>query len=103
MVTQHGQLSQELMAVLRQNPAPLKPFELLDQNEQLINEQTFKDKWSFVFFGYTSCPDICPTTLQVLNSVTDILASKNEALLQNTQVVFVSVDPERDTTAKLAD
>jgi protein SCO1/2 len=103
IVIQGSSPPQELLGVLRAEPKPLKSFELVDQNGRLINEQVFKDKWSLVFFGYTSCPDICPTTLNVLNVVMGILGKGDGALLSDTQVVFVSVDPERDTTARLAD
>jgi protein SCO1/2 len=94
---------QALQGVLRPEPRSLKPFELVDQNESLINEEIFKNKWSFVFFGYMSCPDVCPVTLHVLNTVTDMLKKKDAELLLDTQVIFVSVDPARDTADKLLD
>lgn len=93
----------ELVGVLRPAPKMLKPVELIDQNGAVADTRIFKDKWSFVFFGYTSCPDICPTTLHVLNAVTDMLAKDNAELSADTQVVFISVDPMRDTVADLAD
>lgn len=93
----------ELVGVLRPAPKMLKPVELIDQNGAEVNTQLFKDKWSFVFFGYTSCPDICPTTLHVLNAVTEMLGKDNAELLPDTQVVFISVDPGRDTVTDLAD
>ena len=94
---------QELMGVLRAEPRQINSFELTNQNGQIINEHMFDDKWSLVFFGYTSCPDICPTTLHVLNAVMDRLGKEQDGLLLDTQVVFVSVDPERDTADSLAD
>ncbi|MDT8452681.1 MAG: SCO family protein [Gammaproteobacteria bacterium] len=93
----------ELVGVLRPAPKILKPVKLIDQNGAVSITRLFKDKWSFVFFGYTSCPDICPTTLHVLNTVTDMLGKDNAELLPDTQVVFISVDPMRDTVADLAD
>ena len=54
-------------------------------------------RWSFIFFGYTHCPDVCPTTLSVLNSV----ARKLEGRKDQVQFVFISIDPERDTPEKL--
>lgn len=60
----------------------------------------FKNKWSILFFGFTNCPDICPTTLQTLKNVKRDL-EQNE-LWQNYQVIMVSVDPERDTPEQLA-
>ena len=103
VVLQQSNPPQELVGVLRPEPRSLKSFELVDQKGSSINEQMFKDKWSFVFFGYTSCPDICPTTLHVLNSVTAMLTEKEEKLLLDTQVVFISVDPARDSIDMLAD
>lgn len=93
----------ELVGVLRPAPKMLKPVELIDQNGAVANTQLFKDKWSFVFFGYTSCPDICPTTLHVLNAVTNMLGKEKAELLPDTQVIFISVDPMRDTVTDLAD
>ncbi|MCW8831504.1 MAG: SCO family protein, partial [Gammaproteobacteria bacterium] len=78
-------------------------FELVDQKGGPVNEHMFKDKWSFVFFGYTSCPDICPTTLHVLNTVTEKLAVQDRTLLLDAQVVFISVDPDRDNLDMLAE
>ena len=103
IVMQQSNPPQELMGVLRPDPRSLKPFELVDQKGDSINEQMFKNKWSFVFFGYTSCPDICPTTLHILNAVTEKLAKKDNELLLDAQVVFVSVDPERDKVEMLDD
>jgi protein SCO1/2 len=57
-------------------------------------------KWSFVFFGYTFCPDVCPTTLAAFRDVHARLAD-TPALFSNVQFVLVSVDPERDTPARL--
>ena len=54
-------------------------------------------KWSIVFFGYTFCPDFCPTTLTTLGQTMTVLGPK----AQNTQVVFITVDPARDTPAAL--
>ena len=94
---------QALQGVLRPDAKLITEFELIDQKGNPVNQHLFKDKWSLVFFGYTSCPDICPTTLHILNSVMKLLGDKEEKLLRNTQVVFVSVDPERDSVEMLAD
>jgi protein SCO1/2 len=71
-------------------------FELIDTNAQPITEAIFNDKWSLVFFGYTHCPDVCPITLQVMKDVVARLEEQNEPV---PQIVFVSVDPVRDTSA----
>jgi len=68
---------------------------LYDQNAQTIHEQNLLGKWSLVFFGYTYCPDVCPTTLVELNRA----AANIEG--DNFQVVLVSVDPQRDTPEQL--
>lgn len=89
----------ELEGVLRPEFKQLQPFKLTDHNSTPFNETRLKGKWTFVFFGYTYCPDICPTTLAVLNSVQ---SSVDDATPADMQVLFVSVDPERDTSKTLA-
>ena len=86
----------ELQGVLRPEPKPLRTFELSDQYRQAFDLERLKGKWSFVFFGYTYCPDICPTTLSALTGVVKQLQEDPQGLT-NIQVVFVSVDPQRDT------
>jgi len=76
----------------------LAPFTLVDHNNEVFNETTLRQRWSFLFFGYTHCPDVCPTTLSVLNSV----AQRLQDVDADIRFVFISVDPERDTPEKLA-
>ena len=76
----------------------IKPFELIDHHGQLFTKEALNNKWSLVFFGYTSCPDICPTTLQNLNFIYGDL----KAIAQNSQVLLVSVDPQNDSQEKLS-
>jgi protein SCO1/2 len=76
----------------------LAPFALVDHNNEEFNETTLRNRWSFLFFGYTHCPDVCPTTLSVLNSV----AQRLQDVEADIRFVFVSVDPERDTPEQLA-
>ena len=92
----------ELEGVLRPDFRLLHPFKLTDHNGAVFNEKRLQKKWTLVFFGYTSCPDICPATLYVLNSVQGLLEDETGEVPANMQVVFISVDPERDTTEKLA-
>lgn len=73
------------------------PFQLVDQDGRAVDQGVLKGKWSVVFFGFTYCPDVCPTTLQTLSLAQDQLGPK----ARNLQVVFVTVDPERDTPAQL--
>lgn len=73
------------------------PFQLVDQTGRAVDQRVLKGKWSVVFFGFTFCPDVCPTTLQTLALAQDQLGPK----AKDFQVIFVTVDPERDTPAQL--
>ena len=95
---QYGKLPQPEHALYYQQARVVKPFELTDHQGQAFTKEQLKDKWSLVFFGYTSCPDVCPTTLQNLGFVFDDL----KAIADNSQVLLVSVDPHRDTQDKLS-
>ncbi|MGX1691882.1 SCO family protein [Brevundimonas naejangsanensis] len=75
------------------------PFTLTDQDGQVVTEKILEGKWSLVFFGFTYCPDYCPTTLGVLNAVQERMGDKAKDL----QIVFISIDPERDTPQMLKD
>lgn len=75
------------------------PFTLTNQNGQVVDQSILEGKWSLVFFGFTYCPDYCPTTLGVLNAVQERMGDKAKDL----QIVFISVDPERDTPQMLKD
>jgi protein SCO1/2 len=72
----------------------LPDFELIDHNGQALGKAQLRDKWSLMFFGYTHCPDICPTSLQTLSEMMN--AIEDADLRRVLQVIFVSVDPERD-------
>ena len=74
------------------------PFELTDQNGNKVTDKTFRGRHTLVFFGFTNCPDICPAGLQLIAAALDKLGPK----AANVTPIFVSVDPERDTPAKLA-
>ena len=76
-------------------PNALPDFSLLDQSGELVNADTFRGQWDLVFFGFTNCPDICPTTLQTLASAKRELIDAGVDELP--RIVLVSVDPERDT------
>lgn len=71
-------------------------FELLDANGKPFRLSDQSGKIVLLFFGYTACPDICPTTLAELNMALNAIPAKAESV----QVVFVSVDPDRDTPQK---
>ena len=82
-------------------PKPLTDFALTDHNNRVFDLASLKGKWSFLFFGFTHCPDVCPTTLAVLAHTRDNIA-KNRVGAENIQFVFISVDPNRDTAGKLS-
>ena len=75
------------------------PFQLVDQEGRPVDESLLEGKWSLVFFGFTYCPDFCPTTLAALEATKQRLGDKAKDL----QIVFISVDPERDTPQALKD
>lgn len=75
------------------------PFQLVDQNSRAVTDQDFKGKPFVVFFGFTNCPDICPTTLFEISEVLKRLGPDAD----KTAALFISVDPERDTPEKLKD
>ena len=81
---------------------PITGFDLIDYNRQRFDASRFKGRWTFMFFGYTNCPDVCPTTLLVMKSVWAKLPTEAKAA-PAPQMVFVSVDPDRDTPARLKD
>ncbi len=82
-------------------PIPLQTFNLNDHEGNSFSPVNLLGYWTFVFFGYTNCPDVCPMALVDLNAVYDDLESK--FVLGNTKVLFVSVDPERDNINHLAE
>jgi protein SCO1/2 len=86
-----------LHATVLSQPRDVQPFTLVDHTGKSFDNRALLGHWSFVFFGYTHCPDVCPTTLSVLNSV----ARKLEGLENQPRFVFISIDPERDTPEKL--
>lgn len=92
-------------ATVLEVPVPIYQISLTDHNGQNFKVQRLAGKWSFMFFGYTHCPDVCPTALIDLNAVYNRLLEQNalvdEKYNVGTQFIFVTVDPERDTVEKL--
>ena len=78
---------------------PGGPFHLEDQNGKPVSDQDMKGRPFLVFFGYTHCPDICPTTLFAISEVMKSLGRDAD----RTGALFITVDPERDTPATLKD
>jgi protein SCO1/2 len=99
----HRQNSPDLQAILWPEPKPLQAFTLIDQHQQPFTLERLNGKWTFLFFGYTSCPDICPTTMTVLKTVYERLQQDLKETPTKIQVVFISVDPQRDTPKQLAE
>ncbi|HEX5057404.1 MAG TPA: SCO family protein [Gammaproteobacteria bacterium] len=78
----------------------LPDFRLRDFNQEVFDKRRFYGKWSFLFFGYTRCPDICPMTLQTLRWAADRIRLGGH---DDTRFVFISVDPARDNPEYLKD
>lgn len=81
-------------------PRALGEFALTDHHGAAFDPERLRGRWSFLFFGYTHCPDICPTTLTSLNAAARAIAALPKAP-PVPQYVFVSIDPERDTPEQL--
>ncbi len=79
-----------------QPPRTMAPFQLVDHRGQSFVPANLLDRWSFVFFGFTHCPDVCPTILHTFRSMYESLPPKSIDRAQ-LQIAFVSVDPERDS------
>ena len=94
-------VSLDTVATVLSEPMDLPPIQLADHRGQPFNNETLRGRWTFLFFGYTFCPDICPAALAVLAHARKIL--REEAGEIQPQVVLVSVDPERDTQARLGE
>lgn len=86
--------------VILPKPKPLNDAQFTDHNGQPFSLEQMRGKWSILFFGFTNCPDICPTTMQTLSAVKKKVGAAGQ--WNNYQVIMVSVDPERDTTERLA-
>jgi len=94
-----GQAESLLSATLWPEPRPLKDFQFRDHTGSSFGPEQLKGQWSLVFFGYTSCPDICPTTMMLLAEVVENLRRDMPAAAR---VLLVSVDPDRDDETRLA-
>lgn len=84
---------------LLDHPRKISSFSLKGVDHQPFNNQSLAGKWTFVFFGFTSCGSICPTNMAELGKMYRILEEKGVKPLPN--VVMISVDPERDSLEKL--
>ncbi len=74
-------------------------FSLTDHTGKGVTQADYSDRWQMVFFGFTNCPDICPTTLAYMASVIDLLGDDADKVAP----IFITVDPERDTVPVMAE
>lgn len=96
LASEQEELRSALKYALVPQSKTLQAFQLVDEVNKPFGVDQLRGKWTFMYFGYMSCPDVCPMTAEELNLVYNKLQSK-PAYKQNTQFVFVSVDPYRDT------
>lgn len=82
-------------------PKVIADFALVDGQGQAFSLENLRGQWTLIFFGFTNCPDVCPSALYDLNLISNSLKKKGGDSASH-QVVFISVDPERDTPEKLA-
>src|SRR5262249_52294505 len=75
------------------------PFRLVDQNGRPVDDTQFRGKLKLVYFGYTYCPDVCPTELQTMSQALDALGPAAAQV----QPLFITIDPQRDTPEQLKD
>jgi len=75
------------------------PFTLVDQDGQQVSDRRFAGKYRIMYFGYTFCPDVCPTDMQTIGGAVKLLEASDPALAARIVPIFVTVDPTRDTPA----
>jgi protein SCO1/2 len=98
--TQSARSAAELMDAVMWNREPIGgPFALIDHNGKPRTDADFRGKLLLVYFGFTYCPDVCPTDLQNIGLALDQLGSAGEKI----QPLFITLDPERDTAEHLKD
>ena len=91
----------ELQSGTALSPArPLPDFQLVREDGAMVGRDDFRGRWTLVFFGFTHCPEVCPTTLAMLSGVRQALEAAGHAG-ELPGIALVSVDPERDTPAVL--
>lgn len=79
-------------------PREIKPFKLVISNDKTLTEKDFRNHWTLLFFGFSHCPNICPTTLHTLKNAYTLL----EPSYPNLQVVLITLDPARDNALLLS-
>lgn len=86
-------------AYMFETPRNIGEFELIDHHGATFGPARFEGRWTLVFFGFTTCPDVCPTTLSFLN---DFIGQLEGTEVDDTAVVMITVDPARDSVEQLA-
>ena len=94
------QAEPQIQGMLWPNPKTLRPFASIDHKGNVFGLDQLTTKWTFMFFGYTHCPDICPVTMSQMNQLHALLVEQDAT--RPFQVAFMTVDPDRDSTEKLA-
>jgi protein SCO1/2 len=79
------------------------PFTLVDQNGRQVSDRDFAGRYRIMYFGFTHCPDVCPTDLAAIGKGLKAFEAKDKARAEKVVPIFVSVDPERDTPAVMKD
>lgn len=92
-------LQQQTDATLLVKPKPMVAFTAEDDTGQRFSEKQFRGHWTLWFFGFTHCPDLCPTTMTELHKFYELLRHEHPEDLP--QVVLMTIDPERDDLARL--
>jgi len=93
------------LAPAQRNPAERigGPFELVNTEGETVTAQELRGRYLLVFFGYTHCPDVCPTTLNAMTQALDVIGESQPATAQRVTPVFVTIDPARDDVARMRD
>jgi protein SCO1/2 len=82
-------------------PRDIPAMSLIDQNGKPFTSEQLKGKWSLIFFGFTACGEVCPTSLSQLSRVSDAMVAQH--VKEPIQYIFFSIDPKNDTPAKIAE
>jgi len=88
-----GELASPNRVVTLGTPNVGGPFALVDQDGQTRTDRDFRGRWMLIYFGYTNCPDVCPTTLALMSEVMNRLGGRATRVAP----IFITVDPDRDT------
>ena len=100
-LAQEHQQAPAASLIMLPEPRAIADFKLVDQDGQPFSLENLRGRWSLLFFGFTHCPDVCPGTLYDLQRVHSALVEKSGGSPPTHQVLFVSIDPGRDTPERL--